>query len=77
MIAPVRVDVETFSATENATVALPVPWVGPVSLIHDGLADAVQPQLDAEAVTVMSPLRPLAGALTVDGDTMNEQGRGT
>ena len=63
-----------FTPTENATVALPVPWVWPVRLIHDRLAVAVQPQLDAEAVTVMFPLRPLAGALTVDGDTLNEQG---
>jgi hypothetical protein len=72
-IAPVRDDVEVFSATLNAIVALPVPSEGPVSVIHDGLADAVQAQLDAEAVTVMLAVRPPAGASTVDGDTVKEQ----
>ena len=42
-------------------------------MTHDGLADAVQAQLDAEAVTVMVPVRPPAGASTADGDTVKEQ----
>lgn len=42
-------------------------------MIHDGLADAVQAQVDAVAVTVMAPVRPPAGASTVDGVTVKEQ----
>ena len=72
-MAPARDAVEVFAATLNAIVALPVPCEGPVRVIHDGLADAVQPQLDVEAATVMFPLRPPAGASTVDGDTVKEQ----
>jgi hypothetical protein len=75
-MAPVRDAVEVFSATLNEIVALPVPSEEPVSVIHDGLAEAVQVQLDAEAVTVMFPVRPPAGASTVDGDTVNEQAGG-
>ena len=74
VMVPVRVDVEVFSATENATVPLPVPPVEPVNVIHDGLAAAVQSQVDAVAVTVMLPLTPPAGASTDVGDKMNVHG---
>jgi hypothetical protein len=74
VIAPVLGDVEVFRATENVTVPLPVPSVGPVTVIHDGLADALHSQVGADAVTVMSPLTPRAGASTEVGDTLNVHG---
>jgi hypothetical protein len=72
-IAPVRDAAAVFSAISNPIVALPLPWEAVVNVIHDEFADAVQTQLDAEALTVMFPVRPPAGASTVDGDTVKEQ----
>jgi hypothetical protein len=69
-IAPDRDEVAVFPAIEKASVALPVPVVGPVSVIHEGLADAVQSQVGADAVSVIFPLTPAAGASMVDGDTV-------
>lgn len=53
-----------------------MPAIGLVSVIHEGLADAVQSHVGAEAVRVMLPLTPLAGASTLEGDTENVQGVG-
>ena len=59
-----------FPAIEKASVALPVPVVGPVSVIHEGLADAVQGHVDADAVSVTLPVSPAAGAAMVVGETV-------
>jgi hypothetical protein len=69
-IAPVRDVVAVFSAIEKASVALPLPSVGLVSVIHEGLADAVQGHVDADAVSVTLPVSPAAGAAMVAGDTV-------
>jgi hypothetical protein len=69
-MAPVRDVVAVFPEIENASVALPVPVVAPVSVIHEGLADAVQAHVDADAVNVTFPVSPAAGAAMVVGETV-------
>jgi hypothetical protein len=53
-----------------------VPVVGPVSVIHEGLADAVHSHVDADAVSVMLPVSPAEGASTDVGDAVKVHGGG-
>lgn len=70
---PVRNDVLGFAATAYETVPLPVPGEPEVTLSHEALLTAVQPQPDV-VVTAAEPGPPGAVTLTVVGETVNAQG---
>ena len=56
---PVRVVVAVFAATLKDVVPLPDPVAPPVTVIHDALLVADQPQ-PVPAVTVLPPVPPAA-----------------
>lgn len=67
---PVRGVATVFGAIENVTVALPLAAAPLVTVIHEALDAAVQPQLRA-ATTSTADVPPAASMLTDVGDTVN------
>ena len=64
-----------FAATVTTTVPVPVPLAG-ATVAHAALLDAVQPHVDALAVTGTFNVPPVATALPVDDASVNVHGGG-
>ncbi len=67
--------VPVFAATVTATVPVPVPLAG-ATVAQAAPLDAVQPHVDALAVTGTLNVPPVATTLPVDDDSVNVQGGG-
>ncbi len=64
-----------FAATVTTTVAVPVPLAG-ATVAQTALLDAVQPHVDALAVTGTFNVPPVAATLPADADSVNVHGGG-
>ena len=64
-----------FAAAVTTTVAVPVPLAG-ATVAQEASLDAVQPQVDALAVTGTLNVPPVATTLPVDDESVKVQGGG-
>ena len=75
-IVALRAVVAVLAATLKPTLALPLPEVGPLRLIHVALVDAVHEQLFADAVMPIDPDPPASAKFCDVGEIVNEQAGG-